>query len=172
MAEQLRPGDGDSRQATPVHRQGFLLTNCDGVSVPSGRETLSYSDPQCRESHPHQCPGICCSNCTNEDCLWPRGCLYWVHGKQRVLFTLVDGNVLCRKCATFRQRYGTSRSEAAQSAVHAAKALQAQAQMIQLNEHRPLSRPPRPSSLADPGWGPTRIGESAPALLSSVCVTW
>jgi len=46
MAEQLRPGDRDSREATPALRQGFK-TNCDGVTTLSGRTTLSFSDEKC-----------------------------------------------------------------------------------------------------------------------------
>jgi len=175
MAEQLRPGDRDSREATPALRQG-CKTNCDGVTNPSGRTTVSFSDAKCRASHPHHCPGTCCSHCTNVYCNLPRGSLYFKNGKHQVQFRLVDGHILCKACASFRYKHGTCRSEAAESALRAAHALRGTASLIVMNEIRSLSRPLRPSSRADPEWELSKkMGESAScelsALLSSVCVT-
>ena len=174
MAEQLRPGDRDSREATPALRQGFQ-TNCDGVTTLHGRPTLSFQDEKCRDRHPRQCPGTCCSNCTNLFCDLRRGRLYFQNGKYNVVFKLVDGHILCRACADFRSKHCTWRSEAAQADLRAAKSLQDRAFMIAMNEQKSSTRPLRPSSRADPEWGPTKLGESAScdlsALLSSVCVT-
>jgi len=170
MAEQLRPGDRDSREATPALHQG-MRTSCDGVTYLLGRPTLSFQDEKCRDSNPFDCPGTCCSKCTNPLCDWPRGMLYFRRGKYNVHFKLVDGHILCRTCADFLFKHGIVRSEASQSDVRAAKSLQSSANIIQTN----LSRPLRPSSRPDREWGPTKSGESAScdlcALLSSVCVT-
>jgi len=174
MAQQLRPGDGDSREATPARRQ-VVRTNFDGVSLVP-RKTLSFSVATCRENHPLQCPGECCSHCTNPGCVWPRGKLYWRRGKYEVLFQLVDGHILCTDCAAFQKKRGIPRSEAAQSALLSAKWQGCRARLTEILARRASPRPLRPSSRADPDWKlSANIGESAlcelHALLSSVCVT-
>jgi len=167
--------DSKLQRESPAMRQ-VVRTNCDGVSNVLPRKTLSFSDATCRENHPHQCPGKCCSHCTNPGCIWPRGMLHYKRGKYQVQFLLVDGHILCTECAVFQRKHGIGRSEAAQSALRSAKAQGCRARMKEIIAQRAFSRPLRPSSRADPDWKQsTKMGECALcelyALLSSVCVT-
>ena len=178
--------DHQSLAATPSVPKVYR-TNSDGVKSLMSMTTISFYDAKCREQNlpDSRCPGLCCSNCTNTSCPFPRGALVHKRGVYVVKFKNVGGQIICQPCADVLSRHGTCRSEAAMSTLIATKALKSSAHMTQLtsrqrsahatHENSRLKHQVLLSALADPDFGPTKSGESVSCdlsvLLKSVCVT-